>query len=432
LSSVPTGVLIDKLGNVKAIFIKSNINYEVCYHDLKDAIVSSGKIKKEIQIVPAPPFLEFAGINVMQIRWSLIHPAGLSQRVELQFVSALVFTTDIISSSKIVETFAARKGSMKKPKESQWQVLSTRNWAFDSFDSFTMENLQPGTGYYFRLKIWSHEGWSPFSNMSALCSTQASIPSQPSAPIIAVLMPTCAQLRWTKVNANGSQIKWYILRGKGMEGEEFEEIYRGPLNSYLVMSLRSEFGYSFEVAAENEIGISAFSPMVTGTTLSMKSSRTNLESPQIMAAMNCREAWSECWDPKGEKYFYFNSLLGISQISIPDAMTDSTEDKTNSSAKVPIIDEKKDREIAFRKKRFRLLKSIHVHSAIQKKNNLESNNSSISPVLKGLKDVFLVELRRSHLLADGYRALQKAPLTLVCNRMKVTFKGFHSICTNLF
>jgi hypothetical protein len=333
LLAVPTGVLIDKLGNVKAIFVKSSINYELCYHDVKDAIVSSGKMNKEIQIVPDSPFLELAGTNIMKIGWSLVHPAGLSQKVELQFVSALAFSSD---TTEITDDFAAEKGSMKKPKESQWQVLSTRNWAFNLFDSFTMENLQPGTGYYFRLKIWSHEGWSPFSKMSALCSTQASIPSQPSAPIIAVLMPTCAQLRWTKVKANGSKIKWYILRGKSMEGEEFEEIYRGALNSYLVMSLRSEYAYSFEVAAENEIGISPFSPMVTGTTLSMKSSRTNLESPQIMAAMSCKEAWSECWDPKSEKYFYFNSLLGISQINMPGVMINSIEDETLSSTKVHI------------------------------------------------------------------------------------------------
>jgi hypothetical protein len=135
-----------------------------------------------------------------------------------------------------------------------------------------------------------------------------------------------------------------------------------------------------------------------------------------------------------------------------------------------MIDEKKDREIVFRKKRFRLLKSIHVHSATQKNSNLESNSS----VLRGSKGMFLVELRRSHLLADGiyiykckymcistyiykyiyiyiyiytyiyiyiyiyvyihvfiyiyigYRALSKAPLSLVGNRMRVTFKGVYS------
>ena len=355
-------MLIDKLGNLKTIFSKSNVTYDLCADDVKDAINDSKAIIKKMA-VPNPPFMEFAGTNILSIKWGFLHVPGLSQQVELQYISSKVFSPHRESSS---ETDGPRQP--KKPKETQWNLLVTRSWCSENFDSYIFNELLPGTGFYFRLRIWSHEGWSPYSEISPLMKTFAAKPSQPGAPIIAVSMSTCMQLRWSRACANGSKIKWYILRARTADGE-CGEVYRGPLNSYLVMSLRSETEYSFEVAAENDMGISDYSDLAIGVTSSMKAATTNADSPQMMAAMKCKEAWTECWDPKSEQYFYFNSLSGTRQLVRPEVMDDETEGKEGAADDGPIeeVDVKKATEIAFRKKRFRLLKAIHLHSVQHKK-----------------------------------------------------------------
>lgn len=425
---MPTGVLIDKFGNVKTIFSKTNVTYDLCADDIKDALASSKSLVKKL-IAPNPPFLELAGTNILSMKWDFVFPPGLSQQVELQYISANLVTG--LRSSISPETDGPRL--VKRPRESQWQLLVTRSWCAENFDSFIFNDLPPGTGFYFRIRTWSHEGWSPYSEMSSLMRTFATRPSQPGAPIIAVSMATCMQLRWSRASANGSKIKWYILRAQS-EGGDYEEVYRGPLNSYLVMSLRSDFEYTFDVAAENEMGLSEFSPVASGQTTSMKDAGSSIDSPQMIAAMKCREAWSECWDPRTEQYFYFNSLTGVRQLSRPAVM--DVEDGSTSTkvgdvevkvGAVEEIDVKKQADMTFRRKRFRLLKSIHQHSATLRRKH-DSDPSSPS---KPQRDLFQVELRRSHLLYDGYKSISKAPTSTICNRLKVTFKGRNALSTNL-
>ena len=70
-----------------------------------------------------------------------------------------------------------------------------------------------------------------------LCSTLAGPPSQPMAPVVVVAMCTCMQVRWSKTNANGSPITAYVLRGKAVDDDAYNDLYHGPLTAHLVMSL---------------------------------------------------------------------------------------------------------------------------------------------------------------------------------------------------
>ena len=429
---MPTGVIINKLGNVKAIFSKSMVTLDICVDDIKDAITTCKLAVKKL-LTPNPPLLKLAGSNTLSIKWEFIYPPGLSQQAEVQYISSKVFSHVRPASTETTDI----PRQPKRPKESQWQSLVTRSWSLESFDSYTLENLPPGAGYYFRIRIWSHEGWSQYSEMSELLRTFASRPSQPGAPVITASMPSCLQLRWARGNSNGSPIKGYILRGKIVGDEsEYEEVYKGPSTSYLVMGLKSESQYSFEIASENDIGLSDYSIIASGRTSAVSAAAFCTDSPHVAAAMKNKAAWSECWDPRTEQYFYFNFLTGIRQTEIPEALMDIKEDLVESekgisgddadTKSVPRvieeIDSKKEADIIFRKKRFRLLKNIHQYTALlRRKPGAPLSLSHLPP--KANADLFAIELRRSHLLIDGYRAISRAQLLVVCNRMKVSFHG---------
>lgn len=424
LKSVPTGVLIDKDGNINALFSESSISYFVSTCNIKAAMTISESLGKNLS-QPKSPYLLLVGTNTLSIGWDFPYCPGLSQQVEVYFVSSSLFSPHKLLCS-VEGKECVLDAPVRGPRESLWQLLVTRSWCSENFNNYTLENLSPGTGFYFRVRVWSHEGWSQFSEMSPLLHTIATSPSVPSDPLIAVSMSTCMQLRWSKVSANGSDIKWYILRMR-RDDDIFIEVYRGMQNSYLVMGLTPESHYSFDVAAENGIGLSGFSLPSTGTTPAVKSVDYNIDSPQTIAAMNCKEAWSECWDPNTEQYFYFNSLTGTRQLACPDVLSNQSSDVigTNEKKELPstVEDSKRTADINFRKKRFRLLKAIHHNLQVQLKRLNGTDTASPAPISKGHAEVFSVELRRLYLLSDGYKAISTAHLSAVSRKMKITFQG---------
>ena len=388
-------------------------------------MANSGSAAKT-PLKPKSPYLLIVGTNLLSIGWDFQYCPGLSQQVEVQYVSSSLFSPHKISCGQ-EENNDSPVSAAKGPRESLWQSLVTRSWCSEDFDNYTLDNLSPGAGFYFRVRIWSHEGWSLYSEISSLLQTVATCPSVPSDPLIAVSMPTCMQLRWSKVLSNGSDIKWYILRMRNGENV-LTEAYRGPLNSYLVMGLLPESEYSFDVAAENGIGLSEFSPSSMGTTPAVRTVDYSIESPQSIAAMKCKEAWSECWDPNTEQYFYFNSLTGTRQLACPDVLNEQNTDvigtieSKESSTTTESL--KRTVEMNFRKKRFRLLKAIHHDIQVKVKRLNGTDTTSVTPSPKGPTEVLSVELRRSHLLADGYKAISTANIAAISHKMKITFQGW--------
>jgi hypothetical protein len=97
----------------------------------------------------------------------------------------------------------------------------------------------------------------------------------------------------------------------------------------------------------------------------------------MKAALECREAWTECWDPQSEQYFFFNNITGTRQLERPmvlrarQATTTTSEDLEEAEDDAEDeskgeVDEKKEKEISFRRKRFRLITAVHRVSEQQK------------------------------------------------------------------
>lgn len=274
MSTVPSGVLIDKNGDIKIVFAKSGLSYDVTATDVARAVASAKSSNRQL-LVPSPPYLEYAGANVLLLRWDLPFPPGITTKVEVQFIDATKFTPKGAEplSKTDQENMGARDGFVvctKKPREGDWQYASVRCYEVRSVDSFEYDHLRPGKSFYFRIRLWTHEGFSAFSEPSKIMSTLAGPPAQPVAPVVVVSMPTCMQLRWSPPLSNGAKISLYILRGKGVGDTEYRELYSGSLTSYLVMSLHPDSAYTFQVAAVNSIGTSEFSEMGSGTTVAVK------------------------------------------------------------------------------------------------------------------------------------------------------------------
>ena len=274
MATVPTGVLIDKKGDVKIVFAKSGLSYDLTAADVAKAMASAISSSRQL-LVPSPPFLEFAGANVLLLRWDLPFPPGITMKAEVQFIDASKFTpkgAEPLSKSD-QENMGARDGFMtstRKPRESDWQYAAVRCYELRSIDSFEYDHLRAGKSFYFRIRLWTHEGFTAFSEPSKVMSTLAGPPTQPLPPVVVVSMPTCMQLRWSPPLSNGSKISAYILRGKGAGDTEYRDLYSGALTSHLVMSLHPDSAYSFQVAAVNSIGTSEFSELGSGTTSAVK------------------------------------------------------------------------------------------------------------------------------------------------------------------
>ena len=115
-----------------------------------------------------------------------------------------------------------------------------------------------------------------------------------------------------------------------------------------------------------------------------------------------------------------------------DGDGDNGDNGDNDPNKPPEeVDEKKEKEVSFRKKRFRLVAAIHRISDQQKRKRHSRPQGSSPAGTGGSPDrrgeVYQVELRRTHLLLDGFRAIHKASVLQVYNRLKVEFKGEEGI-----
>ena len=95
MSTIPTGVLIEKGGDVKIIFAKSPaITYELHYDHFYAAKVSA-KSTKLTPYVPSIPELEFAGSNILTLRFTLPFPPGITTKTEIQYIDATKFTPKV-------------------------------------------------------------------------------------------------------------------------------------------------------------------------------------------------------------------------------------------------------------------------------------------------------------------------------------------------
>ena len=160
LQTVPTGIIIDRRGDVKIIFSKMDVTYNISAHDVQRAMFGSSEL-----IVPTPPFLKDAGPYELTLQWILPFPTGITQKAEIQYVDGKKFTPKSVQSRLSKPNNDGQPDDQdgftvvtKHPKESDWRYITTCMYETRPVDTFSWNNLQPGKCYYFRVRLWTHQG----------------------------------------------------------------------------------------------------------------------------------------------------------------------------------------------------------------------------------------------------------------------------------
>jgi hypothetical protein len=136
--------------------------------------------------------------------------------------------------------------------------------------------------------------------------------------------------------------------------------------------------------------------------------------------MKCKEAWSECWDPKTEQYFYFNNIIQVRQLDRPEVLNDnlsSSNELSNLEGLSPIerkISMDLQHEKEFRLKRYKLMRSLH---------KLNGYSKLKTQVLAPKKEGFLMNLNRKTILSDSYKKIFHATITELRQKIKIQFEN---------
>uniref|UniRef100_A0A8C9U5N1 Fibronectin type III domain containing 3Ba n=1 Tax=Scleropages formosus TaxID=113540 RepID=A0A8C9U5N1_SCLFO len=94
-------------------------------------------------------------------------------------------------------------------------------------------------------------------------STLSSVPDCPLPPKLSHRTKSSLTLQWKPPVDNGSKITNYLLEwDEGKKNNVFRECYFGSQRHYKLTRLCPAFGYTFRLAARNDIGTSGFSPEV--------------------------------------------------------------------------------------------------------------------------------------------------------------------------
>ncbi|XP_072914559.1 fibronectin type-III domain-containing protein 3A-like isoform X2 [Hemitrygon akajei] len=125
----------------------------------------------------------------------------------------------------------------------------------------TISELRPATEYHVRI--------------SAMCNSVKGSASEPTSFTTAIIEPDCPappkltsrtknslSLQWKAPNDGGSKISNYLLEWDEGMHNFFKECYHGPQKLYKLTKLSPSVGYTFRLAAKNDIGLSEFSETV--------------------------------------------------------------------------------------------------------------------------------------------------------------------------
>lgn len=312
--------------------------------------------------------------------------------------------------------------------------------------------LMPNTTYVFRLEIRTSAGNLASAHLPV--TTAPAPPDAPSPPIVVNATSRTVELRWIPPSDNGSPIVRYVLYGRRQRAGRFKRLFIGLADSFVCGSrsdadqLAPDTLYVFKLKASNSYGDSATSSVVTARTLTMSMSdrlmrETNGESnsarspgtspssagetksspfarlstsplvsptarrsPDVasspvgasMRAVPSRvselpNGWIECWDPQRECCYYYNATTGITQWIHP------IHGRSGD-----------DPDLAFRKKRFKLLYSLRERDWP-----------------RGGRRILRITLRRSHLVLDSFQALRRLDVQKLKLKTKIIFEGEEGI-----
>nr|XP_020649461.1 fibronectin type III domain-containing protein 3B [Pogona vitticeps] len=127
---------------------------------------------------------------------------------------------------------------------------------------YKLKDLRPATEYYVRV-------YAVYNSVKGSCSepvsftTHSCAPECPFPPKPSHRTKNSLTLQWKAPIDNGSKITSYLLEwDEGKRSNVFRECYFGSQKHYKVTKLCPAVGYTFRLAAQNDIGISGFSQEV--------------------------------------------------------------------------------------------------------------------------------------------------------------------------
>ncbi|XP_063808083.1 fibronectin type-III domain-containing protein 3A isoform X5 [Pseudophryne corroboree] len=128
--------------------------------------------------------------------------------------------------------------------------------------SVTVDDLRPATDYHARVQA-ELNCVKGDPSMAVSFTTLSCEPETPNAPRITNRTKNSLSLQWKVSCDNGSKIHSYLLEwDEGKGSDEFCQCYYGLQKQFRVTKLSPAMGYTFRLAAKNDMGMSGFSEEV--------------------------------------------------------------------------------------------------------------------------------------------------------------------------
>jgi hypothetical protein len=161
---------------------------------------------------------------------------------------------------------------VRKPDSDIWEIAN--NYPIKGND-FTVENLQIGKPYEFRVKAKNAAGWGEYSKLDRpvtlkpdtgklILITKSKIsflflvaPSSPGMPEVKKVGKNYVELAWaTPTNDGGSKITGYIVEKKPVGSDQWTKAspYMSPDNNATITDLPENGEFEFRVKAVNKAG----------------------------------------------------------------------------------------------------------------------------------------------------------------------------------
>ena len=165
--------------------------------------------------------------------------------------------------------------------------------------SCRIQDLRPNQEYSVCLQVHLDELQGSASDPIKF-KTPASEPDQPQPPILHSKTKNSLELKWNTVADNGAQIQYYILEYDEGKGGEFVELYKRRGKRHTVQKLQPATSYKFRVAAQNEVGKSIYSDVVTYTTYDVAPTQPNPPTLREARINTLRLSWQR--RPKDDEF----------------------------------------------------------------------------------------------------------------------------------
>ncbi|XP_071384803.1 fibronectin type III domain-containing protein 3B-like, partial [Centroberyx affinis] len=132
---------------------------------------------------------------------------------------------------------------------------------------YNLKDLRPATDYHVRVSALYNSVRGSCSEAGSF-TTHSSVPDVPFPPKLSHRTKSTLTLQWKPPGDNGSKITNYLLEwDEGKKNSVFRECYFGSQRHCKLTRLFPASGYTFRVAAHNDIGTSGFSTEVVFYTM---------------------------------------------------------------------------------------------------------------------------------------------------------------------